>query len=408
MTLKKIFRILFHTCIGAILLIMVIMNIRLRRAPELPYGNKEDLSQPLMQLNYLNAEVHNDLGSRMQLIFPEGYDFTNALYGLSWAAIAENSIDNTEIYPAAIKEAIYAYNYLDSPTGKEPFSANMEPAYGIFYNGWKNYLLANILRVQYPLDSSLLKPFEINCSFIADAFSKNIFPDSYPDNAWPTDACVAIASLALHDKITTPQYEELIKKWIAAVRLKLDASTGLIPHSVVSRTGTTLEPARGSSMALMLIFLSDIDPAFAKELYPVFEKTFLTTRIGLPVLREFPKGNFSGGDIDSGPVIFGVGFSATIVAPGACLRMGEIAAAEKISGVVEACGFATSYDDEKKYLFGKLPVADLFILWSRLQQPAVEVSEESSMGCYYWISLLTLALILLWVWRLVVVFKKSK
>jgi hypothetical protein len=44
----------------------------------------------ILQLNFLERELkNNNLGERMQDIFPEGFVFTNALYGLSYIIIVK-------------------------------------------------------------------------------------------------------------------------------------------------------------------------------------------------------------------------------------------------------------------------------------------------------------------------------
>lgn len=58
----------------------------------------------ILQLNFIESELkENNLGSRMQSIFPEGYIFINVLYGLSWCELAlADSAKDTELQQRAI------------------------------------------------------------------------------------------------------------------------------------------------------------------------------------------------------------------------------------------------------------------------------------------------------------------
>ncbi|MBK7009281.1 MAG: hypothetical protein IPH36_11985 [Saprospiraceae bacterium] len=70
------------------------------------------------------------------------------------------------------------------------------------------------------------------------------------------------------------------------------------------------------------------------------------------------------GDIDSGPVIFGVGFAATIVSIGTHAALGNIRSADDQFNTINAFGFPFQSSNTKSYLFGQLPIADAFIAWS--------------------------------------------
>jgi len=123
--------------------------------------------------------------------------------------------------------------------------------------------------------------------------------------------------------------------------------------------------ARGCSMILALRMLAEINPEFAKKQFALFTESFITTTFGLPSVREYPKGNNGSGDIDSGPVIFGVGFSATIVSIGTLSMYGNGSLADIQYKTINAFGFSRKSKKQKKYLMGKLPIADGFIAWGR-------------------------------------------
>jgi hypothetical protein len=81
---------------------------------------------------------------------------------------------------------------------------------------------------------------------------------------------------------------------------------------------------------------------------------------------NFPKTARGKGDIDSGPLIFGAGPVAMIVGAGACRTNGDAFHDLEMNSTVDGFGFPLG-TDERRYLFGAMPIADLFIAWCRSQ-----------------------------------------
>ncbi len=103
---------------------------------------------------------------------------------------------------------------------------------------------------------------------------------------------------------------------------------------------------------------------FAKDQFEKYKKHFIEYKFGLPAVREYPIGVDNDGDVDSGPVIMGVGASASIVAIRAMAENKEAAFYVPIRNAIEAFGFPNSFGFGKKYVLGELTVADAFIAWS--------------------------------------------
>jgi hypothetical protein len=85
------------------------------------------------------------------------------------------------------------------------------------------------------------------------------------------------------------------------------------------------------------------------------------------------------------------------------LKFNENTIAKKISNQIETVGFPISFSGEKKYLFGSIPIADAFILWSRLQTPQKsiqknmnEINPESNLS-FHFVSLIFAVLLLLFI-----------
>ncbi len=356
--------------------LVMLVNLKLYTGPDLS-DHSSVQSDVMAQMDYLSPQIHDQsLGQRMQRLFPEGHLFTHVLYGLTWCELALQADADVATRELALQEARFAFAQIDSKEGQATFETGMDPAFGMFYQGWRNYLLAKIVQASRGNNPAELQHFEVLSAVVDACFARSLtpFPDSYPDQSWPADACVGMASLALHDRLVAPRFSDRITNWVE--QIKHGSQEKLLPHQANSLpSGTNYDQtgtARGCSGVLNLYFLPDIDADLAAAQFEQFHTQFWQTRMGLATVREYPAGNSGEGDVDSGPLIWGVGFSATIVGIGAYLRMGDVEHAQAISDAVEALGFSHSFGG-KHYIGGLLPVADLFIAWARMQSSDAQV-----------------------------------
>ena len=350
-----------------ITLIILRINFKLHSENYSTVDSKDDI---LLQLNFLETELkENHLDVRMQRIFPEGLVFINALYGLAWCELAISDPADSLLKMKAINEALFAFDNIDAGRAKWSFPEYLNPEYGIFYNGWRNYLLSKIFSIDKDFANSdfYYKKLQNQGDLIVSAIDSADTPylESYGSQSWPADTYVAIASLAIYDRIFGQRYNDDITKWLESVKTKLDPETKMIPHKVDSKNGNSNQGARGCSMILMLRMLGEIDATFSNQQYQLFKERFVTKTFGLPSIREYPLGQRGLGDIDSGPVIFGVGFSATIVGIGTFAMYDDLILSQRQYKTVHAFGFDRKTKKGKKYLYGMLPMADAFIAWGR-------------------------------------------
>lgn len=387
---------------------IIYLNAALSYEPrfETSAGNVVINDDLLCQLRFLKDATHGGAANEMQQYYPEGYVFMNAIYGLSWCELAAHLPHTSPVYKEAHSEIQWSWEEVTSDQGKRIFDPSLQIPYGVFYTGWNNYLLGKKLSVEpaEKRDTTELKFYHAQCRTIAAVIDSTPFPESYPFAAWPGDATVAVASLAVHDKLFVPEFQATTRKWIENVKHHLDTS-GLIPHSVHSGSGKTKEIAKGSSQSLILNFLPEIDSVFAREQFALFKMKFLDSRFGLPGIREVRNGLSGGEDIDSGPVIFNIGGAASVVGLRTMALYGETTAAVGLRNSIEAFGMAMESDGKKKYLFGKLPMADAFIAWANSTEPVKSkmlVAEESWKGRFRLSALLAIlfmAGLMIWMWK---------
>ncbi|MFE7439048.1 hypothetical protein ACFU7X_01040 [Streptomyces chartreusis] len=307
-------------------------------------------------------------------MFPEGHFFLHVLYGLTWVELGMRAPVGERF--AALREARWALEELDSPTGRAPFSAELTPPYGVFHRGWSNWLRGGVLSLQPAgqRDAGEERQFARDSAELGAAFDASSSPylESYPGQAWPVDSTVAIASLRLHDLLLPDRFGRTVQRWLREVQERLDPNTGLLPHRVDPGTGQPTEVARGTSQSLIQRFLIDVDPAFAASQYSRFSNRYITSPLGLgPTVREYPYGMEGPADIDSGPLPLGVSLPASVVTIGTAQVHGDARLAAALAGVSELAGVPIDTPWTKRYALGLLPVGDAFLAWSKTARPWV-------------------------------------
>lgn len=314
----KILKSLLSLTLALTLICVVIVSVSLYHEPA--------ADELRTELREIKSELDKNADVDMQSIYPEGFVFMNALYATAWSSLPDDE---------AHKEIEKAWTKIRDDRSLPD---------GSFYNGWSSYVLASKLRIEKVRDAGEIKHLEQQCDQIAYALQQQTYPPSYPGAAWPADVVVCVASLSFHDEILEPKYNGVIVKWLNEVKNQLD-DRGMIPHG-------TIGGARGSSMALMLIFLKTIDQNFALDQFIRFKENFVSNKFGLTGILEYPKGESGQSDIDSGPVVLGFGGAATIVGMRTLSEFGEEELALKIRKEVDAINIIS------------FPIADAFIAWS--------------------------------------------
>jgi hypothetical protein len=361
------------------LLYLLIVNIKLHYSPNIQKNDDYAINQSVIhQLNHLKDGLANGTDKAMQDIYPEGFMFLNALIGLAACDVAQTIDASSDVFQEQINLIDATIEAVLSDEGSAIFPKGLEMQHGAFYNGWASYLIGRKLAIQ-PIeqrDSADIQQFEMLCERMSSAYEENESPylRSYNAGIWQADNVVCLASLSLHDKIFTPKYDTLIQDWLIKVKETLHPDIGLIGHFVIKGRREAQTP-RGSSQSLMLNFLIDIDSAFAKEQFAIYKEHFLDYRFGLPGIREYPKGVIGEGDVDSGPVLLGIGGSASIVGIKTFAKYGDFKTHAGLRNSVDAFGLGMTFSKKRKYLFGALPIADAFIGWVNADNSQIDQSK---------------------------------
>lgn len=152
---------------------------------------------------------------------------------------------------------------------------------------------------------------------------------------------------------------------------------------------------RGSSQAIIQTFWPAVRDVVGVEddQWQRFSGRFVTTRAGLVGILEYPSGTGGHGDIDSGPLIFGVSLSASAVGLAAARANGDHDLSGRLTRQVELIGLPVGWRTTR-YLFGVLPVADAFIVWARTV-PVTETALDQGSGRSAWFVVWALPSVLL-------------
>lgn len=372
--MKRALRFLRRVIAVLVLAVILIINARLYTQSGTSISPHTPIEPDIhAQLKFLRNAIQNGADADMQRLFPEGRFFMNCLYGL---ANVEAGLREPEDSPARhhfLDEARWAMERLDSAENTAIFSKHLQPRYGVFYAGWSATLYAGTLALESEKarEARDLDTLRERCDELAAAFTASQTPylQAYPDKAWTCDSAAAIFALYACDHILEPRYNSIIERWVAAVRSRRDTTTGLLGHRVSTKIGALLDGPRATSMCITIRFLSEASPELGVELYGNFREQMMTTRLGLPGVREYPKDVNGSGDVDSGPLIFGISTSATAVTAGVARIVGDTDAAARITQATETLAMPFTWNGERRHFGGMLPVADAFITWSRTARP---------------------------------------
>lgn len=147
---------------------------------------------------------------------------------------------------------------------------------------------------------------------------------------WPADQSVTLASLGRFDRAHgTHLLDEPLTRWRAQLEKSLDATTKL-PRSELTGKGSGAKYPRGCAQSYLTRYVSEVDPVLAASWWAPYREQFLV-RLG-PVVgfREWPRGVERKADVDSGPILFGVGTAASALAVSAARSQGDLALATQL------------------------------------------------------------------------------
>jgi len=126
---------------------------------------------------------------------------------------------------------------------------------------------------------------------------------------WPADQSATLASLERFDEA---HGEHLAPRLVAAWRSVLQAhGTDGLPWSEITGHHRHARLPRGCALSFGIRYTAEVDPALARRWWALYKQRYLVDGGLLLGLREWPPGLDLPADVDSGPIVRGVGAAAT-------------------------------------------------------------------------------------------------
>jgi hypothetical protein len=161
------------------------------------------------------------------------------------------------------------------------------------------------------------------------------FP-SFPGTAlrWPADQALILYTIKLYDENYRASLAlPLFNSWKEFILTRgVDKKIGLPVSEISGKTKYSGVP-RGCALSYMILYASKIDPACAGRWFEGYKKYFLKDYIVAAGFRETADERFKA-DVDSGPIIDGVGSAATAFGIGAAYALGDEALATRLENLV--------------------------------------------------------------------------
>jgi hypothetical protein len=95
----KFFKILFSIPLVVLLLILMFINVKIHYSPSTKVVGRDTVNIDLLkQLRGLKHAANRNADVDMQRLYPEGYLFFNALYGLAWCNFIQKLDPESEYF----------------------------------------------------------------------------------------------------------------------------------------------------------------------------------------------------------------------------------------------------------------------------------------------------------------------
>jgi len=301
------------------------------------------------QINYIHKRLEKGDDNVLQRRYPEGKIFSNAIFALS-------AIQHFEKYPNE-KSIIIIDNCIKrllSEQSKRMFDDSLNPKFGAFYNGWINIVLKEYkyssLFQKTNIQDLVNQEYHNLSNRIINSVSDSLrYIETYSGAIWPADNLVCISSL-------NNELDSFKKEWVDTLLERTKTSSGLFHH-----VGSKQKEIRGSSQALSLYFLNQVNPRMASKKNEIFKKILVRDILGIQVVCEHVQPSKRRDDIDSGPILFTYGSVATIM--NVKTQSSLMQDSRLTWGFLNLLGVPIHTLQYKYYLFKQELMFDIFMLW---------------------------------------------
>lgn len=147
---------------------------------------------------------------------------------------------------------------------------------------------------------------------------------------WPADQAAVLYSLHLYDQnYGTTISQRPIREWLDFMQEEATNQEFNLPHSNITNKPHANIP-RGCALSWSVMYMSHFAPTEAKALWLDYKKHFWEPGLLFSGFREWPIGEEHGQDSDSGPIVYGIGASASAFGMAAAKLQGDKGVFSKI------------------------------------------------------------------------------
>jgi len=156
--------------------------------------------------------------------------------------------------------------------------------------------------------------------------SKSGLLNDYPGECYPGDVMAAVMCIQHADVVLGTDHSVFIRHALRGFIGSKATRLQLPPYSANAETGFPLDDSRGCGNSYFCLTSPGLWPIQARQWYELYDKFFWQESLGVTGYREFanngPKINWTM-DVDAGPVIEGLGVSASAFGVGAARKNGR-------------------------------------------------------------------------------------
>jgi hypothetical protein len=175
--------------------------------------------------------------------------------------------------------------------------------------------------------------------------------ETYPGEAYPPDMAMVAGSIALHDCAVGRAERDFMPNWRQAFARYIDTDSGLLYQAANAASGEAIDSPRGSGTAVAAYALSFASPELSRKLWSGLRPQAVNV-LGFGMMREYPRGRTGRGDIDSGPVLLGLGVSATGFALAGARLHGDEQLFTELYRTVDLFGVPLRDHDSRHFMSG--------------------------------------------------------
>ena len=250
----------------------------------------------------------------------------------------------------------------------------VKPAHSLFLDGEIALMLAARQTVEEKPEYKPLLTERVDAIVGRFQKSRNLLLESYPDECWIFDHCVALDAVKMADHLDGSNHSALIRDWIAMAGKRLvDPKSGLL-ISASQTDGTPIYGPEGSSIWMVTHSLQLLDEDFARDQYQRARKELGAITLGFGYAHEWPKSWKGDPDIDSGPIIPGFEISAgsSGMAFIGASSFGDDQYLAALAATLDFAGFPSQKDGRLKYCASN-QVGDAALLYAATLGPLWQI-----------------------------------